>query len=500
MHVTRRTLQQPRIIALASAFSRIPLCLLSSPSLSHSMSTTADPSSSNGHSSSAAPRKPGIPTISHIYDPSTSHVYNPSTSATSASASASISPSSPTSFPFPLHGGTIDTHLDAGIEPTADIAPPLHPSTTFVQASPHSTGLIYSRVHAVTRTRVEAILGHYDGGHATTYASGLAAAAALIHAIKPRRIYSEAGYHGVQAALAFWKQRQVGGGPGVEFVTEEEARAMMKEPKRTLPPSVWGAEDGDEGGEKGEGLEGEERVLDLIWLEAPNNPYATLADLAYWAGLARHTGALVVVDSTLATPLGMLPLQHGVDVVMHASTKYFSGHSDLLGGVLTTPHARLHAQLQAERVIDGAVMGSLETWLLLRSLRTFHLRVHKQCSSVMPIVHWLEQQRTSGANIVTAVHHPCLPSHPSYALSQAYLTLPPATFAFELAGGKEGALKFASHLCLFRLATSLGGIESLVDWRFQYDTTCPEGLLRMSIGVEEPEDLLADLKQAMAKM
>ena len=347
------------------------------------------------------------------------------------------------------------------------------PSTTFAQSSPESRGQIYSRVDNVTRLRVEAILGQYDGGAAVTYASGLSAATALIHAVKPRRVYSEAGYHGVKAALAFWKERQVTGGPPVEFLTEAQVKALYDEaPAAALPPSAWsraGADGGEAATSTGEAAAAATRPLDLIWLEAPNNPYATLADIRWFAELGRRTGALVVVDATLSTPLGMQPLAHGADVVMHASTKYFSGHSDLLGGVLTTAHGALHAQLVLERVIDGAVMGTLETWLLLRSLRTFHLRVHKQCASVMAVVHWLEAQRVSGDGKIVAVHHPCLHTHPSYALSTQYLLLPPATFAVELAGGKEPALKFANSLSLFQLATSLGGVESLVDWRWQYD-------------------------------
>ena len=394
------------------------------------------------------------------------------------------------SFPFPLHGSSIDTHADDGVEATPDISPPLHPTTTFYQSPPYADGQIYSRTHSVTRLRVESVLGHYEGGSATTYASGLSAATALIHAVRPRRIYSEAGYHGVKGALGYWKERQVGGVP-VEFLTEAQVKALHNDPTpHPTPHSAWrGGE-----GETSTG-EGGERVLDLIWLEAPNNPYTTLADIAWFASLAQKTGACLVVDSTLSTPLGMQPLNHGAHVVMHATTKYFSGHSDLLGGLLITRYPALHAQLQTERVIDGAVMGNLEAWLLLRSLRTFHLRVKQQTGSVMRVVQWLEKERVTSGKVVV-VHHPCLPTHPSYALSEKYLTLPPATFAVELRGGKEAALTVARGLKLFHMATSLGGVESLVDWRYQYDPTVSQGLLRVSIGVEEVEDLLADLTQA----
>ena len=417
-------------------------------------------------------------------------------------------------IPFPISGGTVDNHADGGLEATADVAPPLHPSTTFLQSSPLSSpAQIYSRADNITRQRVEAVLGRYEGGQAVTYSSGLAAASALVHAVKPRRIYSESGYHGVTAVLAFWKERQVGGGDAVEFVTEEEMKTLYAGPGpdhglQQLPDSAWSRQEGQQQEQQSADEERKEvaasptrrRVLDLIWLEAPNNPFATLADIAWFAVIARKTGALLAVDSTLSSPLGMQPLQHGADCVMHASTKYLSGHSDLLGGVLTTPHPRLHRQLMRERIIDGAVMGTLECWLLLRSLRTLSLRVRKQCGSVMQVVHWLEQRRVKGDGKLVAVHHPCLPTHPSFPLSARYLLLPPATFAIELRGGEAEAKRFASSLFIFQQATSLGGVESLIDWRYQYDHSVSQSLLRVSIGVEEPEDLIADLQQALDRL
>ena len=424
------------------------------------------------------PVKPGIPTISGIY---------------ASGPDPPVLPTFPSStqYPFPLRGSTLDTHADCGLEPCADIAPPLHPSTTFHQLPPRADGHNYSRVSTVTRTRVEALLGAYEKGAAVTYASGLAAASALIHALRPRRIYSEAGYHGVKAALAYWQARQVAGPNAVEFLTDAQLAALAS----SLPPE--GAVTPGEGGGWREGQEG--KALDLIWLEAPNNPYASLADFAYFASIARRTGAIIVVDSTLSTPLGLQPLDHGAHVALHATTKYYGGHSDLLGGVLVTRDPTLYRALERERTVDGAVMGSLECWLLLRSLRTFHLRVRQQTASAMRVVDWLEGERQRTGKVVV-VHHPCVKSHPSYELGRRYLTLPPATFAVEVRGGKEGAMTVAKGLRLFQMATSLGGVESLVDWRYQYDTSVSEGLLRLSIGVEEADDLIADLQQAFEQL
>jgi len=392
-------------------------------------------------------------------------------------------------LPFPIHGSTIECHGDDGIEVTGDIAPPLHLSTTFVSGAPESYGQVYSRMDNVTRRRVEAVLGAVEGGQAVTYSSGLSAATALIHCIKPRRIYLDAGYHGVQAAFKLWNERQHLGGGKLEFFTLEQCKQLYDQKKNEphTDHSLWRPADVEK-----------ERSLDLIWLESPNNPYTTLVDIEWFAELAARTGACLAVDSTLSSPLGQLPFKHGAHVVMHASTKYLSGHSDLLGGVLIV-HPLLSdvltCKLLAERNIDGAVMGSLEAWLLLRSMRTFSLRVRRQCQTASIIVKWLEKQRIEGHK-VKKVHHPSLESHPSYSLAAHYLRLPPATFSFELESESQ-ATSFARSLLLCAQATSLGGVETLVDWRYMYDTSVSPSLLRVSIGVEEPEDLIQDFEQAL---
>lgn len=224
----------------------------------------------------------------------------------------------------------------------------------------------------------------------------------------------------------------------------------------------------------------------------------TILDLQWYSTLAARTGALLAVDSTLSSPLGQRPLLHGAHLVMHSSTKYLSGHSDLLAGILITPQPALAALLIRERGIDGSVMGMMECWLLLRSLRTLSLRVKKQADNVMSIVQWLERQREMG-NKVTHVYHPYLPSHPSHALARSLLLLPPATFSFTLSSEQQ-ARYFASSLLLVHHATSLGGVESLIDWRYKHDQSVSPCLLRVSIGIEEVEDLIADFKQALAKV
>lgn len=400
-----------------------------------------------------------------------------------------LSSSKLTELPFSIHGSTIDCHSDQGIEVTGDVAPPLHMSTTFVSDVPESHGQVYSRMDNITRRRVEAVIGAVEGGEAVTYSSGLSAATALIHCIKPRRIYMDIGYFGVRDAFKLWSERQILGGGKIEFLTLEQCKQLYHQEKKnsSTDHSLWRPANA-----------GEERSLDIIWLESPNNPYATVVDIEWFAELAARTGACLAVDNTISSPLGQRPFEHGAHVVMHASTKYLSGHSDLLGGVLIV-HSSLSnvitCKLLHERHIDGAVMGGLEAWLLLRSMRTLSLRVRRQCATVLKIVEWLEKQRINGRK-VTKVHHPSLESHPSYSLATRYLRLPPATFSFELESESQ-AVSFARSLVLCTQATSLGGIETLIDWRYKHDKSVPSTLLRVSVGIEEPEDILQDFEQAL---
>ena len=392
-------------------------------------------------------------------------------------------------LPFSIHGSTIECHGDDGIEVTGDIAPPLHLSTTFVSDAPESYGQEYSRIDTVTRRRVEAVLGAVEGGQAVTYSSGQSAATAFIHCIKPRRIYLNAGYRGVQLAFKLWSERQNVGDEKIQFFTLERCKELYNPKKKELRVEVplWRPADAEE-----------KRALDLIWIECPNNPYITLVDFEWFAELAAQTGACLVVDSTLSSPLGLRPIEHGAHVVMHSSTKYLGGHSDLLGGVLIVNSLLsdvLTCKLLEERATDGAVMGNLETWLLLRSMRTFSLRIRRQCQTALIIVQWFEKQRIDG-NKVMKIHHPSLESHASYSLGVRYLRLLPATFSFELQSESQ-AKSFARSLLLCAHATSLGGVETLVDWIHSFNASISPCLLRVSVGVEEPEDLIQDFEQAL---
>lgn len=338
-------------------------------------------------------------------------------------------------------------HADDGLEAVSDVAPPLHLSTTF--RADNREALVYSRNETATRRRLEAVLGALEGGHAVTYASGQAAAYAALRYLRPGRVAIDRGYHGTHLAL----QRL--------------------------------AEDGLEVIALGAPL----RAGDVVWLETPKNPTCDIEDIAAHARQAQAAGARVIVDSTFATPVLQRPLALGADVVMHSSTKFLSGHSDALGGVLAVADADAAKALRDERTVLGSVPGALEAWLTLRSLRTLPLRVQRQSDSASHIAAWLEGR-------VRRVWHPSLPSHPGYRVAATQMWGPGGVLSIEL-DGPEAAQALPGRLRLFHDATSLGGVESLIEWRRRHDAAAPESLLRLSIGLEAPEDLIADLERGL---
>jgi cystathionine gamma-synthase len=340
-------------------------------------------------------------------------------------------------------------HADDGIEPGPDISPPLHSTTTYAADNPQ--GLVYARNDNPTRSRLEAVLGALEGGHAAVYGSGLAAVSALLHHLHPRRVAIDGGYHGTHAVLAQWAALGV-----------------------TAVPI---------GTELGKG--------DLLWLETPKNPKCEVADIAEAARRARAAGAFLGVDSTFATPVLQKPLDLGADFVMHSSTKFLSGHSDALGGVLAVRDAERAAQLRRERAVQGNVLGVLETWLTLRSLRTLALRVERQSDSATRLAAWLKER-------VARVWHPSLPGHPGYEVAREQMRAPGAVLSIEL-DSEAAARALPAKLRLLRDATSLGGVESLIEWRRRHDPQAPPALLRVSVGLEHPDDLIEDFRQALER-
>ena len=347
-----------------------------------------------------------------------------------------------------LRRETLAIHADDAVESAPDIAPPLHLSTTYLHGN--ADGLVYGRNDLITRRRLERVLGALEGGHAVAYASGMAATHAALRHFHPRRVLLAGGYHGTHLLL-------------------ERLRAD---------------------GIASAGLEEGPREGDLLWLETPKNPTCELTDIAAHAARARAAGARCAVDSTFATPVLQNPLALGADLVMHSSTKFLSGHSDVTGGVLAVAEAEQAERLREERTLFGAVPGALETWLTLRSLRTLALRVQRQSAGAAQVAAFLDGR-------VPKVWHPSLPSDPGHALAQRQMRGPGGVLAIDLESAAV-AEALPARLRLFRDATSLGGVESLIDWRRRHDPAAPPGLLRLSIGLEAPEDLIEDLRQGLA--
>jgi len=345
---------------------------------------------------------------------------------------------------------TLALHADDGLEPDADVAPPLHLATTFT--ADNAQGLVYSREDQPTRRRLEAVLGALEGGHAVAYSSGLAAVQALMMHLKPRRVAAApGGYHGTHAVLEQWRSL------GIELVP----------------------------------LEADPKPGDLIWLETPSNPTCDVVDIAAQVDRAHRAGARVAVDGTFATPILQSPLALGADFSMHSSSKFLSGHHDALGGVLAVPEADRAARLRRDRALLGSVPGAFETWLTLRSLRTLDLRVRRQSASATELAAWLRSR-------VRRVWHPSLPGHPGHEISLRQMRGPGGMLSIELESA-ETARALPHRLRLFREATSLGGVESQIDWRRRHDPHAPEGLLRLSVGVEDAGDLIRDFAQALAE-
>lgn len=344
---------------------------------------------------------------------------------------------------------TLAIHADAKLDPAPDVAPPIHVSTTFDAGN--AAGLLYSRFEQPTRQRLEAVLGALDGGEAVTYASGLAAVTAAISVLRPRRVaIAPGGYFGCQGAID-------------AFAPWGLAKVPLEAPL----------------------TEG-----DVVWIETPLNPTCELQDIAAHAARAHAAGARLVVDGTFATPVLQRPLELGADLVLHSSSKYLAGHSDALGGVLVAKDPALARRLREARVVSGAIPGSLESWLTLRGVRTLGLRVRHQTATATRLAAALEPR-------VARVWHPSLPSHPGHALAARQMRGPGPMLSIELATEHQ-ARELPGRLTLFRHATSLGGVESLIEWRRRVDPGAPPTLLRLSVGLEDADDLAADLLAGLA--
>jgi cystathionine gamma-synthase len=327
-------------------------------------------------------------------------------------------------------------------------------------------GRAYSRDDATpTWEAFEEVLGGLEGGDAVAFASGMGAIAAVFDLLPVGAtvVLGDDCYQGV-AGLA-----QAGAVQGRWTVV----RVAVADTAR------WVA------------LAGE---ADLLWLESPSNPLLVVADLPAVCAATRPAGALVVVDSTLATPLAQRPLELGADLVVHSATKYLGGHSDLLLGAVVARGGDRARQLRTRRELAGATPGALETYLATRGIRTLPLRLERASTSAALLAECLR-----GHAAITTVRYPGLADHPTHAVARTFMSGFGAVVSFDVDAGADRADAVCAALRIIRHATSLGAVESTIERRAAVpgQTHLPPGLLRLSVGCEHPEDLWADLEQAL---
>ncbi|GAB2187268.1 trans-sulfuration enzyme family protein [Roseibium sp. LAB1] len=375
-----------------------------------------------------------------------------------------------------LHLDSLLAHGGGGFDAaTGAIVPPLQTATTFVRDEAYelvNPGHIYSRDDNALFKKTEKLIAALEGGEdSRLFASGMAAVAAVARIVKPGgTLLAQSGIY--WGTTLFLRKMCARNNIALVEADASDLQAFQDEISVTRP--------------------------DLVWLEVPSNPFLKVADIKSIASQCKHADALLAVDATAATPLILKPLSLGADLVMHSATKALNGHSDLLGGVVTTDNAGSEAWafLTEERKLAGAVLGSFETWLLLRGLRTLALRVERMNRTAQAFAEHFEKHPK-----VEAVLYPGVKSHPDHDIAKAQMTGGfGSLMSILVKGGKTEALKVTGALDLFQRATSLGGTESLVEHRYTIEgegSGIPENLLRLSIGIEHCDDVIADMEQAL---
>ena len=366
---------------------------------------------------------------------------------------------------------TLAIHAANITETSRDVTSAIHLSTTFHKADDGSLpgGHLYARVSNPNRDALELALASLEGGAAALgFSSGSAATTAVLQSLKPgdHVIAPEDAYFGtpvlLKTVMARWGLKH-------SLVNMQDLSAI----ERAVTPATR-----------------------LIWAETPSNPLLNVTDLRAVVAIAKKAGAVVACDNTWATPLLSRPLELGADVVMHSVTKYLSGHSDVLGGALVfREKGALHDHAMHIQREAGMVPSPFECWLTVRGLQTFPYRVRAQSASAQRIAEFLAQQPK-----LEAVHYPGLPTHSGYKVARQQMSSFGGMMSIQVKGGRAEAFKFAASLKLFSHATSLGGTHSLIEHRASAevpDTRSPENLLRLSIRLEHPDDLIEDLEQAL---
>ncbi|MDB5891008.1 MAG: cysD1 3 [Polaromonas sp.] len=367
---------------------------------------------------------------------------------------------------------TLAVHAGHAVDPaTGAVTEPIHLSTTFERDADggYSKGFLYSRNHNPNRNGLEAALVALEGGAAAAaFSSGLAAVTAIFqglvpgdHVIAPSDIY-----HGTANVLKHlfgkWKVT-------ASFIDMTDLDVVRK----TVTPSTR-----------------------IIWIETPSNPLLQCVDIAALAEIAHANGARAIADNTFASPVLQQPLALGCDMVMHATTKYLGGRSDVLGGaVVSRLDDEAFAQVRMAQLYGGAVPSPFDCWLVMRSLPTLPYRMQAHCANAKKVAEFLQAH-----DKVSAVHYPGLEGNRFHALAKKQMCGFGGMLSFEVRGGKDAAMALAAHVDIFTRATSLGGVESLIEHRASIEgpeSKTPQGLLRVSVGLENGDDLIDDLASAL---
>ena len=363
---------------------------------------------------------------------------------------------------------TLSIHAANDLHRVPDVTPPINISTTFkynedpeklhkatIPETLHDEA-IYSRHAHPNGVLVEETIGKITNSHAVAYSSGLAAFYALMTHVNPKQIFIGQAYHGCHGIADIWTRNH---GLKQLSLSDSDLESLQKG--------------------------------DLVHIETPVNPTSLCTDIRYFAQKAHEKGAVLSVDSTFAALQD--PFEFGADIVMHSATKYFGGHSDLLAGLLLTKSTNVKESLLLDRICLGTNIANLESALLFRSLKTFELRVKRQSETATKIAQYLHANKASLPGLVD-VKHSSLQADKFVEEQLKGIHAP--TFAI-FVRSEEFAKTLPSRLKYFYHATSLGGVESLIEWRVMSDATAPPTLLRLSIGLEDADDLIQDLAKAL---
>jgi cystathionine gamma-synthase len=365
-------------------------------------------------------------------------------------------------------------HAGRHVDPaTGAVTAPIYLSTTFERspAGEYPLGFSYSRENNPNRSALEACLASLEGGkEALCYSSGLAVATALVQGLEP-------GDHIIAPDDVYWGLRKVIGEVFGKWGLETSYVDMtsIDDFHAALRPNTR-----------------------LVWLETPSNPLMKITDLTAIAALSRQAGPniLTVCDGTFATPILQRPLECGIDMVVHSTTKYIGGHSDVVGGALITRNDNyLFERARKSQRYGGAVPSPFDCWLTMRGVDTLPYRVRAHSENAMRVAQFLAAHKA-----VETVHYPGLPSHPGYKTAARQMSAFGGMLSFQVRGNRETALGVAAKCKLFIRATSLGGTHSLIEHRASVEgpqTRTPQNLLRVSVGLEHADDLIADLEQAL---